>query len=391
MLDFQWFSLIVFFVLLTSLVVYKRKSIEIQKMLFPVVYAGLYRSNFGLNFINKFSGKYNVWVKLFGYCSVGFGFAGLVAMVFGIIYSLFVVFTVPSAPSSVGLLLPQTNIPGLGFLPFWYWIIALFVIVLVHEFSHGIVAKAHGLSIKSSGLGFFSFFLPVIPVAFVEPDETGIEKAPDIVQYSIFSAGPFSNILTALLVFIVFSFVFSPVDRIVSEPAGFSFSKINSSYPAFSLPGGLVVSRFNGRVVNDLNDFYLGLYCVAPGSLVSIGNSTHNFSISTVSAPDNEKMAFIGVNNLKNVRSVKPGFSLFYPFYVWLRGLVKWIGWLSLFVGTANLLPIGPIDGGRMIKVLSSKVIKDRAKAKRRWVSVSLLVIALILLSFLWPLVKKLF
>jgi hypothetical protein len=44
-----------------------------------------------------------------------------------------------------------------------------------------------------------------------------------------------------------------------------------------------------------------------------------------------------------------------------------------------------------MIKVLSSKVIKDRAKAKRRWVSVSLLVIALILLSFLWPLVKKLF
>ena len=56
--------------------------------------------------------------------------------------------------------------------------------VINHEFGHGVVARAHGLKIQSSGI----FLLGPLFGAFVEPNEKQLKKQNDIVQYSIYSA-----------------------------------------------------------------------------------------------------------------------------------------------------------------------------------------------------------
>ena len=94
------------------------------------------------------------------------------------------------------------NVPGLGILPFWYWLIAIFVIAVVHEFSHGIVARAHNIPVKHTGLAFFG---PIIG-AFVEPDEKKLRAGKDITQYSVYAAGAFSNVILALLALLLLAY-----------------------------------------------------------------------------------------------------------------------------------------------------------------------------------------
>jgi len=388
--DIQWISLIIFVAVLTIVVIKKRKKLELQKMIFPVLYAGLYRTNFGLKFINKCAKKHREWIKLIGYIGIGVGFIGMIVIVLSIIQAVIMAVTKPAAQAGVALVLPQTNIPGIGFLPFWYWIISLFVLIIIHEFAHGIVAKAHGVKIKNSGLGFFAIFVPLIPLAFVEPEEKELNKKEDIVQYSIFAAGPFANIITAFIVLLLFMFVFTPVDGMLTESNGFTFDKMEG-YPSATLPDGLLINNMNGEKLEDVNDFVEKMDCVQAGEVITLGNSKReSYDITTVEAPDGPR-AFIGINNIQNNLEVKEGVSEFwYNVYAWFRGLFKWIGLLSFFIGLANLLPIGPIDGGRMVKTASEKLYKNKEKADKRWLLISALVLFLLLLSMLYPWLRSL-
>ena len=79
-------------------------------------------------------------------------------------------FTKPAASSGVGLVLPF-KAKGVFYVPFFYWIISIFVIAVVHEFSHGLIARANNIKVKSSGFAFLALLVPIIPAAFVEPDE----------------------------------------------------------------------------------------------------------------------------------------------------------------------------------------------------------------------------
>ena len=388
-LDFQWFSLIAFVIILSIVIVKHRKKLELQKLLFPVLYAGLYRTNFGLKFINKISKKYKEWIKLLGYIGIGVGFIGMVVIVVSIIQAAIIALVKPATQAGVALVLPQTNIPGIGFLPFWYWIIALFVLVVIHEFAHGIVAKAHGVKIKNSGLGFFAIIVPLIPIAFVEPEEKEMNKKEDVVQYSIFAAGPFANILTALIILLVFLFVFTPIDNKLTEPTGFTFDKIEG-YPSAVLPENIIINKMNGESVNTVQQFIDGMIRVDVGKTITLGNNEEEYELTTTASPDTGK-AFIGISNIKNELKVKEGVSkIGYGIYAWVRGLLKWIGLLSFFIGLANLLPIGPIDGGRMVKTASEKLYKNKTKANKSWVMISMLILLLLLISLILPWLKGL-
>ena len=58
---------------------------------------------------------------------------------------------VPSAPPTMSLVIPGIQIPGSPvFIPFWYGILALFCVVVIHEFGHGIVARANGIKIQQT-------------------------------------------------------------------------------------------------------------------------------------------------------------------------------------------------------------------------------------------------
>ncbi|EQD30907.1 peptidase M50, partial [mine drainage metagenome] len=76
-------------------------------------------------------------------------------------------------------------IPGID-LPLFSGVLSLAIILIIHEFSHGILARSFKVKLKSVGVLLFG----VIPVgAFVEPDEREVVKLKKDKQNRIFSAG----------------------------------------------------------------------------------------------------------------------------------------------------------------------------------------------------------
>jgi membrane-associated protease RseP (regulator of RpoE activity) len=82
------------------------------------------------------------------------------------------------------------------------------------------------INIKSTGFGFFPFFLPVFLAAFVEQDEKSMEKSTRFHQMAVLSAGTFANILTALVFFIVMFLFFI----LCFSPAGVQFNTYSYSF-----------------------------------------------------------------------------------------------------------------------------------------------------------------
>ncbi|MAG02395.1 hypothetical protein CMI42_03590, partial [Candidatus Pacearchaeota archaeon] len=85
-----------------------------------------------------------------------------------------------------------------------YWIIAIAVIAIFHEFAHGIIARLYNVKILTTGFGFLGPFL----AAFVEPDEKQMEEKPKYQQLAILSAGVFTNLVLAILFFLLLSVFF---------------------------------------------------------------------------------------------------------------------------------------------------------------------------------------
>jgi len=105
----------------------------------------------------------------------------------------------------------------LSFLPpfyFIYWIIIIAIIAIPHVFAHGIFAAYNKIKIKTTGFGFFPFFLPVFLAAFVEQDDKDMEKRSNFAQRAVLAAGTFANVLTAIFFFgimvLFFSLAFTP-------------------------------------------------------------------------------------------------------------------------------------------------------------------------------------
>ena len=103
---------------------------------------------------------------------------------------------------AIQLILPSLSAtgaegPGYILIPFWFWLITIGIILIPHEFMHGVIARAEKIKLKSVGL----LLLAVLPGAFVEPDERHLKRAKFWTRIRIFAAGSFANFLVAALVF----------------------------------------------------------------------------------------------------------------------------------------------------------------------------------------------
>jgi hypothetical protein len=299
-INFDILSAIFFIIILGFLIFRNWKLLELQPMLkvgkIPLVYAVLWKTKFGLKFMDKISSKYRELVKLIGYCFVGFGFAGMIFISINILIMLFNLFITPKETSQgVALVLPFTHIPGLGYLSFWHFIIVIFITALIHEFAHGIVARAHNVPIQSSGLGVFSLLIPIFPLAFVEPNEKKLVKEPDIVQYSIFSAGPMINIIFAVIVALILAYAVTPIENNITHPIGFSFSGLMANYSAeqAGMKAGMIINSINGKEVLDYQNFSDVIGVLKPGQELTIGTLNGTFNVVTKPSPDNPEKGFI--------------------------------------------------------------------------------------------------
>ncbi|MBS3126656.1 site-2 protease family protein [Candidatus Woesearchaeota archaeon] len=381
--------ILLFYLIIIILLLVKRKNIVVQaKIIF------MYRMKWGLRWMDKYSQKFREWVILFGYVGVGAGFVGLVLISYTLIKNLYTLITVPEATTGVSLVLPGINVPGLGVLPFWHWLLAIFVIAIVHEFSHGIVARAHMFPVKNTGLVLFG---PIIG-AFVEPDEKRLRKGKDITQYSVLAAGAFSNIILALVAVLLLNFVFMPLQQNMVEPTGFTFDQYyDETYP-FAQAGiqpGTLITGIDGTKTSQFQQFSEKLVCTQPGETISVMTSEKNYEIALTASPDNPQKSFLGIQQIRNEFEIKEkykseGWTAVYYSLDWLTGFLRWLFLLSLGIGLFNLLPLPIVDGGRMAQVFLHK-LKGAEKGEKYYHKISLFFLLVLLLNLFYPWLVKLF
>ena len=413
-------SAIIFYSLLGLFLVINIKKFEVQKILFPVFYAVLYRTKFGLKLMGKIADKFTRFLKYLAYIGIGVGYAGMVFIFILLIQIVATTFRTKIA--MVQPVLPGIPIPGAPItIPFWYGIIAIFLAIVVHEGAHGVISLVHKLKLKSSGFGFFAIFLPIIPLAFVEPDEKKMEKRKTKEQLAIVAAGPFANILLVIALIFLFGLSFSlpaatgisvisenitsktailDLDKILQENyeiKGLEINKIEKDSPAeeAGMKQGVLIKEINGvDIKENMTGFLQVLFSLGPNEKIKFNTNDGEYEILTAENPENKTKGFIGISGIK-VENVpkeefkeKYGVFAFLPFI--LFNFVIWIIMLNFAIGLFNLLPLGPADGGRMFYLLMSKFMSKKNALKLTGVATWFCII-LLLTALLFPYIYKLF
>jgi len=327
--------------------------------------------------MESFSTKFRRPLIIFGYVGIFVGFLGMVFLAFSLIQNLITLFTKPETAAGVGLVLP-IEAKGVVFVPFFYWIISIFILALVHEFAHGIISKAHDIKVKSSGFAFLGLIIPIIPAAFVEPDEKVLSKRSHKQQLSVFAAGPFANIILAFLVLgLMFPIVGALVDYKGVLISGFPEGK----FPAESsgIKVGEVIQEIDGKEIYKTKDFVKIMEGKKPGSSLNLKTNVSSYSIILVESPTDKTSGYMGVLVSQNTefKEYLEG-SFFLPVSLWFVGLLNWLFILNLGIGLFNLIPIGPIDGGRMMQIVLHRIFKNKQKADKVWHHISLVFLLIV-------------
>jgi len=152
-MDFQSIAAIVFILGMFLLFLKYKNQFNIQKIFYPLIYFAMYKTKIGLKAMDRISKTAPRFLEYLGYFGVGIGFLGMGFIAFTLLQNLWHMLTAPAAQAGVALVLP-VKIKGTFFVPFFYWIISIFALATVHEFSHGIWSRVHNIKIKSSSIIF---------------------------------------------------------------------------------------------------------------------------------------------------------------------------------------------------------------------------------------------
>jgi len=231
----------IFLILIAAFLYKKRKNIKKESGLL------LYKTHWGIKFINHVGKKYKKTLRVLSYISVGLGYLLMVGILW-LFYTIVKIYLLrPDVVAQIKVppimpLIPYIDkvVPFLPPFYFTYWIVILAIIAISHEFSHGIFMRRYNIKIKSTGFGFFPFFLPIFLAAFVEQDEKSMVKSKNFEQRAVLGAGTFANVITAILFFVVlwgfFSASFAPTGVAFDD---YAYTAVNIS--TITMINGLAV------------------------------------------------------------------------------------------------------------------------------------------------------
>ncbi len=371
MVSFDTAATISLVVILTLIVLANRKKLAFQR--FSIFYAALYRTKAGLTTMDRIAKRHKHFFEKAAPWIIGLGFVGMALVTFDLARSLIMVLTQTNAPA-VGIVLPF-KAKGIFYVPFFYWIISIFAILIVHEGMHGVMARVYGLPLKNSGLVVLGALIPLIPGAFVEPDEKKLVKAKRKQQLAVFAAGPVSNIVMGLVLMLLMFTIITPITDTFYSKDGVVVTEIMNGNPPAEQAGieiGEKITAINGHAITEQIDFSNALKDTKPGDTLNVVTTQAVRDITLGENPSNQK-AWLGVyveNPLK-----APTWATYTM--LWIKDLVFWLYLLSLGVGLFNLLPLGPIDGGRMLLTVLEKVT-HRKHANTIWKSVSFILLGIL-------------
>ncbi|HLC51041.1 MAG TPA: site-2 protease family protein [archaeon] len=260
--------------------------------------------------------------------------------------------------------------PGYILIPFWFWIITLGIILISHEFSHGVIARAEKVKLKSVGL----FLLAIFPGAFVEPEDRQVKKLGTLAKLRIFSAGSFANFLIASTILIFLSYVLWPI---ITDPGIQVLDVKEGSAAALAgMKPGEIITGINGNEIQtSYNEymagrgyFYEELGALELGERLSIATDKGNYNVAV---GELNRAPSIGIQYAP-IFTVNAEFlmSTVVPLFTMI-----WI--LSFAVGLVNILPMHPLDGGLMFEAVAQRISKKHSKKIVKFVTYAVLFVLL--------------
>lgn len=182
------------------------------------MFVAMWRTKRLLGFIDRLSRINRRFWKVYADIGIAVGFIGMAYVFYALAKTAAT--TLSSRGEQAGV---QLVIPGLT-IPLWYGLVGLAVVMVVHELSHGVVARAERLPLKSVGL----VLLAVIPGAFVEPDEEALASSRLRSRLRVYGAGSMANIVTAFIAALILSYAILPI----LTPSGIEVGGIIPGSPA---------------------------------------------------------------------------------------------------------------------------------------------------------------
>jgi membrane-associated protease RseP (regulator of RpoE activity) len=246
---------------------------------------------------------------------------------------------------------PIVPLPGVfvSFETFPYLVLALSVVVVTHELSHGIASLTDHVPLKSTG----AFFAHVLMGGFVEPDEEKLNQAKNTTKLRVFAAGSFTNAVLGVICILLlanFSATIAPFYTVTST--GVAIGSVPANLPAHSsgLQTADIVSSINGTRITSINDLRQYMSSVIPGEEIVVGTQRGSFPVKTGVDPTNSSHALIGISGLTDniVYNPKiPGFSSDFPPI--LLHAEFWLSIVLVSVALINMLPMYPFDGDKFL------------------------------------------
>lgn len=280
---------------------------------------------------------------------------------------------------SVSLIIPGVEIPGSTiFIPFVSGIIALATCLIVHEFSHGVISISEKISIKSIGLLLFA----IIPGAFVEPDEDELKKSSKLSQLRVYAAGSIANITLALVAILILSMASGAIPHYFDEN-GIEISRVLEDSPASGvLKEGMVIKSLDNKSIVDSKSYVDAINQLKPNDTLSIVTNQGEFNLTLDKNPNNESLGYIGIQSNYNYKLVDNSLGPLPWILFSIVDLFNWIFILNLGIGLFNLLPIKPLDGGKMLEILLSYKL-DKKQYKPIVNSLSMVLAMVIIFSLI--------
>ena len=396
----------------------------------------MWRTGRGRNLIDRLARPKRFW-RAFGDVSIVLVVAAMVGTTVLLLWEATLVQSaaVRANPPSPDLLL---GLPGINrLIPLGYGVFGLAVAIVLHEFCHGILARAVDVKVRSVGAIFL-----VVPIgAFVEPDEDEMRRLPPRQRSRLYAAGPATNLLLAVL----FGFLFSSIMMAAVTPVHNGVGIVGFSGPdSGALKAGLqpysIITNVNGTEVNSYSDFVNAMAEVRPNTTIAVqtynvNNGTYFDAAVTVGYDNATGRPLLGIYALDvstdyyhpltnpdrfggvpgailsyialpfagrapiqdpeiSFYTVSGPFAALPPAVFWVfTNSLYWLFWLNAMLGATNALPAVPLDGGYVFKdgmdTLVSRLRRGiKAEDRDRIVKqVSYLFALLILALILWQLI----
>jgi membrane-associated protease RseP (regulator of RpoE activity) len=321
------------------------------------------------------------------------------------------------------LLLPGIN----PLIPVVYGLIGIIIAVVIHEGTHGVIARRLKLPVKSTGV-LLLLFVPI--GAFVEIDEKLIQKSRFRDSGRVMAGGPGSNIIVALVALALLLLIVGGL--VPAQFNGVSVQSIVAGSPADMLhsqghlSAGDVIVAVNGTEMHSQQNLSSYLANTKPNETIVLSiqhlGQISNYSIILAKYPEaNVTKGFIGIQQLESTSDlvgVKQRYSSSFfsqpILYLIVPGLIAqanslvpfsndlhflfssptlgsawyplsltlfWIWFINVNLAFFNAIPLYPLDGGQALLNFFShfgkKVIEQRAKGLTTVISVLMLFIIL--------------